>query len=88
MHTEVPVASLKSFKRQNNMHWPVIFIILEHFLRVSKWFLFVLGCTMSIKSKILALADVYVLKICLRRRLMFLFVFTDRYDPKQAFKYT
>ena len=40
---------------------------------------------MGIKFEILASVDVYVLNICLRRRLMFLFVFTDRYDPKQAF---
>ena len=37
---------------------------------------------MGIKTKILASSDVYVLKICLRRRVLFLFVFTDSYDPK------
>ena len=84
MHTKVSISMLKNFEIQNKMHWSVIFIILEHFLKVA----IVIGSAMGIKSKILASADVYVLTICLRRRVMFLFTFTDRYGPKQAFKYT
>ena len=41
---------------------------------------------MGIKSEILASGDIYFIKICLRLRVMFLAVFTDRYDPKQASK--